>query len=127
MDQKQIEQHVPILGTLHLLGGALFAVLGLFVFLFLSGIGLAVDDPDALSILTVVGVSVGVLLVVLGVPGIVAGYGLLSRRSWARGLAIAVGILNLFNIPVGTAIGIYTLFVLLQTDDQGELLALKRA
>lgn len=116
MSTKQIEQHIPILGMLHLVGGAFFLVIGAFIFLLLTGIGaaVAIDDPMAPRVLTIVGFSVGTLLVIFGLPGIAAGYGLLRRRSWARGLAVAVGILNLFNVPIGTVIGIYTLVVLLQ-------------
>ena len=127
MDEEQLKQHIPILGILHLLGGGLFAVLGAFVFLFLSGIGLAVQDPVALRVLTVVGVSVGIFLLILGVPGVVAGYGLLRRRSWARSLAIALGALNLVNVPIGTVIGIYTLVVLLQNDAEEYFVVLKQA
>lgn len=129
MDKKQIEQHVPILGAVHLLGGALFVVLGIFVFVFLTGIGaaVAIEDPIAPRVLTFVGMSVGVLLVVLGLPGMAAGYGLLKRRAWARGLAIAIGVLNLVNFPIGTLIGVYTLIVLLQTDAEEVFVALKQA
>jgi hypothetical protein len=38
----------------------------------------------------------------------------LARKSWARILAIVVAILGLMHFPVGTLIGIYALFVLLQ-------------
>lgn len=116
MNAKQIEQHIPILGILHLVGGAFFLVIGAFVFLLLTGIGaaVAIEDPMAPRVLTIVGFSVGTLLVIFGLPGIAAGYGLLKRHSWSRGLAIAVGILNLFNVPIGTVIGIYTLVVLMQ-------------
>ncbi len=43
---------------------------------------------------------------------ILAGVGLLARRPWARGLAIFLGVLSLVKLPVGTALGIYTLWVL---------------
>jgi hypothetical protein len=115
MNIKQIEQHVPILGWLHLVGGAFFVVIGLFVFTVLTGLGIAVapEDPVAPRILILIGTAVCTLLVVLGLPGIVAGYGLLKRRPWARGLAFVVGVLCLFYVPIGTAIGIYTLLVLM--------------
>ena len=127
MNEKQLEQHVPILGVLHLVSGALFAVIGIFLFVFLGGIGAVSQDPTAFRVLIVVGFTTGILLIVLSMPGMVAGYGLLKRRSWARGLAVAVGILNLFNVPIGTAIGVYTLFVLLQTDTEGQFATLKHA
>ncbi len=40
------------------------------------------------------------------------GYALLTRRSWGRTLAIVAGVLALFKFPLGTALGIYTLWVL---------------
>jgi hypothetical protein len=119
MNEKQIEQHVPILGVLHLVGGAMTALIGVSVFLFLSALGVAVQDEVAPRILGLIGIAVGALLVVLSVPSLVAGYGLLKRWSWARGLAIAVGILNLINVPIGTIIGIYTLIVLLSSSAEG--------
>lgn len=129
MNTKQIEQHVPVLGGIHLVSGAFFVVIGLFVFLLLTGIGVAVagEDPIAPRVLITVGTAVGALLVVLGLPGIAAGYGLLKRRPWARGLAIVVGILNLFNVPIGTIIGIYTLLVLTQTEATDYFAPLKPA
>jgi len=52
----------------------------------------------------------------IGVPGIVAGIGLINRRNWARGLALLVGILLLFKFPFGTALGIYSLWVILKPE-----------
>ncbi|MEO6806974.1 MAG: hypothetical protein ABI286_03260 [Edaphobacter sp.] len=43
---------------------------------------------------------------------LVAGYGLLNRRPWGRIVAIIAAILMLIKIPFGTALGIYTLWVL---------------
>ena len=72
-----------------------------------------------MRILGIIGFSVGALLVVLGGPGLAAGYGLLHRKPWARMLALVLGILNLVNIPIGTVMGVYTLWVLL--DDRAYL------
>ena len=41
------------------------------------------------------------------------GYALLNRKSWGRVVALIAGILALFKFPLGTALGIYTLWVLL--------------
>ena len=43
--------------------------------------------------------------------GLVA-YGLLQRRPWGRTMSIVIGILSLLKFPVGTALGIYTLWVM---------------
>ena len=41
-----------------------------------------------------------------------AGYSLLQRKPWGRVLAIVAAVLSLVKFPVGTALGIYTLWVL---------------
>jgi len=114
MNQRQLQLHVPVVGWLLIVGHAIFLLVGLFVFVLLTGIGIASGEREAMTILTTVGTAVGLLLVVLGITGLVAGAGLLARKSWARILAIVVGILALVNFPIGTAIGVYTLFVLMQ-------------
>ena len=42
----------------------------------------------------------------------VTGFALLKRASWARVLAIIVAVLALIKFPLGTALGVYTLYVL---------------
>ena len=49
---------------------------------------------------------------VLGGASLLVGWGLQQRKTWARGFAIFMGLLALFKVPVGTAVGIYTLWVL---------------
>ena len=47
----------------------------------------------------------------IALPSLIAGWGLLNGRSWAMILALIVGCLRLFSFPIGTAIGIYTIWV----------------
>lgn len=92
MNQRDVQQHITILSWLYLVGHALFLVVGVFVFLLLAGIGVATGEAEAMTVLGVVGTAVGLLLAGLAIPGLLAGYGLLSRKPWARILAIVVGI-----------------------------------
>ena len=109
---SDIEQHVTILGWLYVIGNALLLMIAGFVFVLLTSVGLAVPDPVARSILPVIGPAVGLLLAAVALPGLAAGYGLVTCKPWARVLAIVVGILGLLNFPIGTAIGLYSLWVL---------------
>lgn len=43
---------------------------------------------------------------------VVAGFGLLKHKPWARASGVLAGIVSLIIIPVGTALGIYTLWFL---------------
>jgi len=114
LDGERMQTHVSIVGWLHIAGSALMLVFACFVLALLAGIGFASGDPEAVTVLTIVGSVTGVLLTVLGIPGIVAGYGVLRRRNWGRLLALVVSFLNLFNFPLGTAMGVYSGWVLLQ-------------
>jgi ABC-type spermidine/putrescine transport system permease subunit II len=55
-----------------------------------------------------------------------AGWGLMQKRPWARTLTIVLGILALFHPPVATALGIYTLWVLLPSDAAQEYTQITR-
>lgn len=70
--------------------------------------------------------SIGICLALFAVAGLAVGWGLLRRELWARMGAIILGILNLVEIPAGTALGIYTLWVLLPADGENEYRALAR-
>lgn len=128
-EQTNLEQHITVVGWLHIISSLLFLVIAAFIFLLFVGIGVAVatEDPMALRVLGAVGTTVGVFLSVMALPGLAAGYGLLKRYSWARPLALVVGFLNLLNFPFGTAIGAYTIWVLLQQNAPDYFVALKTA
>lgn len=114
MNQRDLQQHITILGWLYVVGHAIFLVIGAFVFLLLIGLAPVTREPEPMWILTLVGTTVGLLMAALGLPGLLAGWSLLTRKPWARVLTIVVGILSLVNFPIGTAIGLYTLWVLTQ-------------
>jgi hypothetical protein len=71
--------------------------------------------------------SIGGLLLVGAVIGIVAGWGLLERQPWARMLAIVLACFSLLDMPFGTALGIYTLVVLLPAGSEEEYRRMARA
>jgi hypothetical protein len=118
LDERQIGQHVLILGWLHIIGSAIFFAIAAFLYALLTGIGVATGEVEAFTILSIVATALSIFLCLLALPSILAGIGLLMRKNWARILAIVVGILNLVNFPIGTLIGAYTLWVLLQESAQ---------
>jgi hypothetical protein len=71
--------------------------------------------------------TIGGVFLLTGVIGIIAGWGLYERRSWARILAIVLAFLSLLHPPFGTAIGAYTLWVLLPAASEAEYQRIARA
>src|SRR5690348_14834146 len=57
--------------------------------------------------------GIGFWIAGFAVLEIFTAWGLFERRPWARILALVLGILALLRFPFGTALGIYTLWVLL--------------
>ncbi len=98
---------------------------GAFAFLFFGGlaafVGLSDRSSDvavAVPILGGIGALVFVIFLVLAIPGIIAGIGLLNFQPWARILTIVLSAFELFHVPFGTALGIYGFWVLLQRDSE---------
>ena len=115
--RSRLENHLSTLGTLWIVVGVFFLLpaLGLF---FASSVAHFVIQDSVVArtlgplLLTIVGGTI--LLIAVG--GILVGLGLKDRKPWARVVAISLGVIALFHPPFGTALGIYTLWVLMSDE-----------
>lgn len=122
-----MHRHVTVLAALYLGFSILLAAIGVLMVVGLLPIMMTVDrlltavvfpggnystHPEALPMFMRQEVSVGCLLLLLSLSGILGGIGLFRRRGWARTLVLILGAIHLFNIPIGTLLGIYTIWVL---------------
>ncbi len=78
------------------------------------------DDAAATLIVTVFALLVGGVLFVVTVANWIVGWGLWQGREWARVGAIALAILRLFNVPLGTLIGGLIIWYLLREEVKAE-------
>jgi hypothetical protein len=122
---NRMQIHVKVLAWIHLIFGALGCAAGLIVFAIFSFLGKQVPrySIHGDTFLPPIGLlGLGTLLagfcLLFSVPGVLAGYGLLNYRPWARILTLILCFLNLLNIPLGTALGVYGLWVLLSSEGQ---------
>lgn len=116
----RLDRHLRTLGTLWVIAGALFVIPG-FVLMMLSGVvRVAIPAAEAVgrTVAPLVLSMIGGTLFIVAAGGILVGWGLLKHRPWARVAAIVLGIVSLLHPPFGTALGIYTLWVLL-SDQSG--------
>ena len=118
-------QQVKILGILHIVFGALCVLGGLICLAVMGGIAGIVGASDqtqdaavAIPILAAIGAFVCILCLVVGLPGLIGGIGLLQYRPWARITIIVISALDLIHIPIGTALGIYGFWVLLNPETE---------
>ena len=120
----RIAGHVKVLGILWLVHAA-FSVLPGLVLLTVFGSVFRPPDipPFALNFLPLIG---GFLLLG-GILSALVGVGLLMRQPWARVTALIAAALSLLSIPLGTALGIYTFWVLLPSEHEEEYRSLSHA
>jgi hypothetical protein len=114
--------HVRILAWLNLVLGGLGVALAL---LFLAGSAVlqaivaqfAGSEVPTWAIQLAFTIIVGVMLV-LSLPCLILGWGLYNLRNWARFLGLVISAISLLNFPLGTALGLYGLWVLLKPETE---------
>jgi hypothetical protein len=118
--QSRLERHVHTLGILWMVIGGLFLIPAVGLMVFGQGVHFMLHEREPWPGLFQLFVYVaGSSLVILAAGGICVGLGLMQKAPWARTAAIILGVLALFHPPFGTALGVYSLWVLL-ADERGE-------
>ena len=100
-----------LLGVLHLAYSALMVIPSIVILITFTSLGYLSQDPQAISVLTIVGSVISSILIILATPSLIVGIGLLNNRNWALVLALVIGVLNILNFPFGTALGVYSIYV----------------
>jgi len=120
----RVQEHVHLLGILWLAISAFNTISGVVLYIIanslfgrLHNLG-APDAPTAFLRPLLSAIAIVVLAKAMG--GFFAGWGLMQREPWARVVALVLGFISLFNVPFGTAVGVYTLWVLLPAQSQEE-------
>ncbi len=111
-----MEKHVTALGVLYIAFNVVGLFASFFVFWIIVGGGLISGDETAITITAIVGSFIAGILLITSLPGIIGGIGLLNMKPWARILVLVLGFINLPGIPFGTALGIYTIWVLFKDE-----------
>ena len=121
----RVQEHLHLLSilwlavsALHAVGGVVLYIVANTIFAHLHEMGAPQEVPTGFlrPLLSVI----AILILAKAACGFIAGWGLMHRERWGRIIALVLGFVSLFNIPFGTAIGIYTLWVLLPSQSQQE-------
>lgn len=109
-----MDQHRKVLGILYLVFGGLWAIGALVLLgLFVSGT-IHTDNSKEEIAFRVMGTLLVTFLAAMAAIGISGGVGMLKRRAWAKVPALITGLVTLLHVPLGTLLGIYTLWFWLQ-------------
>jgi hypothetical protein len=111
-----MEKHLNVVAALQIGFGIFWIVAGGILLFVLSLLGGLIDDKDARFILPLIGQIIAGFLFLISIPGVIAGIGLVKRKEWGRILTLILSVIGLMNFPVGTAVGIYSIWVLVQDE-----------
>ena len=118
--QSRLERHLHTLGILWMVIGGLFLIPAVLLMVFGRSARFILHGQEPFApLFPLILYVAGSTMLLLAAGGVCVGLGLMQRQSWARTAAIILGILALFHPPFGTALGIYTLWVLL-ADEHGD-------
>ena len=126
-EKVSMVNHLKIIAVLHIVLGAMAIFAGLTVLLLMGGIAgvIGIDrDPDAavaIPIISGIGAVICLILIVLWLPGLIGGIGLLRLAPWSRVFMIVISALDLLSVPFGTALGIYGIWALTRPESEALL------
>lgn len=124
-----MEKHVQLVGILNIVYRSLALIGAIILFFLAAGFATFIDmlirwgsirpdevPGDLLEIVPAILVVVGILMFILSTVGIIAAVGVLKKKEWGRVLMLVVSFFNLLRIPLGTILGIYSIWVLLNNE-----------
>jgi hypothetical protein len=124
-----MEKHISLVGILNivyeffsLIGACvLFAIaLGFRYFFELISRydhhGMNEMPPELLDIVPLILTAIGILLFVFSIVGIIGAIGVMKKKEWGRITMLVISFFNLIHIPLGTVLGVYSIWVLLNDE-----------
>ncbi len=103
------EQHNKYLATSHLVYGGLFLLLAVVMLMFFTammmGMFSGARNGPPFFLFLFAWLFMAVIYGAMTIPSLIAGYGLLKRKKWAKTASIIAGVLAAMSFPVGTAAG----------------------
>jgi hypothetical protein len=117
MEESTMKKHVTFVASLHI-GFSIIGIFGAFaLFFILRFAGSFVEDVDvAISVLHFIGIFLPFAIISVSIFGLIGGIGLLGYRNWARIIILIVSAADCVNIPLGTLVGVYSIWALMQDE-----------
>ena len=117
MEESRMKQHVTVVGAIQIGAGILGLIGALTVFFALNfAKGMVGDDDVPTVVLGFLSISLPILIGFMATLSLVGGIALLSFKSWARILVMIVSVIGCLFIPIGTLVGVYSIWTLMQDD-----------
>jgi hypothetical protein len=122
---REPDTHIKVIGILNIVMPAVKILLLLFLFLglgffvaFEGRVNQGVTSGPPLLVFVII-ILLGLFFLALVIFRIIAAVALMKGRCWARIVIVVFGVLDLTSFPLGTALGIYTLWTLIFRENAG--------
>ena len=117
MEESTMKKHVTFVAALHI-GFSIIGIFGAFaLFFILRFAGSFVEDVDvANTVLHFVGIFLPFVILLVSIIGLAGGIGLMGYKKWARILVLIISAVDCLNIPLGTLVGVYSIWALMQDE-----------
>lgn len=113
-----MESHKRVVGILYIVTGVLQFIIMLLVSVLISSLIPFIADNAKENarwvfdwLVPFINIIAAIVIIFFSIPSVVGGAALLQGKSWALTLLLILGCFKLFSFPIGTAIGIYTIWV----------------
>jgi hypothetical protein len=120
-----MEKHIKLVAVLNIVYRSIIIIGSVVLFVLAALFGRLMDflertgdlhaeevPRELLDFLPILFVVIGALIAVVSIVAIIGSIGVLKRQEWGRITLIVVSFFNLLHVPLGTALGVYTLWVL---------------
>ena len=105
------EEHNKTLATLYFIYSGIhgLSLVGLLLLVLVVKFATPAAEVISTAAVAIASVAFVILFLAVGLLPLLAGYGFRIRASWVKPFATALAIVSLVNIPIGTALGVYTI------------------
>lgn len=123
-----MEKHITLVGILNIVYNFLSLIGSLILFVIAAGFGYFFEliskcnhevceiPPEVLNIIPIILTTIGILILIFSVIGIIGALGVIKRKEWGRITLLVISFFNLIHIPLGTILGVYSIWALLNDD-----------
>jgi hypothetical protein len=124
-----MEKHITLVGILNIVYRSLAIIGALILFALAFGFGYLMEfishfdhnemheiPSEVLNIVPIILTFVGVLIMIFSIAGIIGAVGVLKKKEWGRITLLVLSFFSLLSIPLGTILGVYGIWVLLNDE-----------
>lgn len=117
-----MRKETTLLGAFHIAISILYIVAAVSIAAIVYGKSLFSSGSFNFNSANITGVVIAAFLLLFAIGGFISGAAMMLNQRWAQIPVLILGCINLISIPLGTTLGVYTIWVYMH-DDQKQKIA----